>query len=598
MGVQKAWENGYTGRGITIAIVDDGIEYNNTDLIPNYKSGYDVLHNSTNPFPSSGYTHGTECAGVALAAKNNICTIGIAFNGNLVGIRLIGNWKLDSAMKHNALLRFGTHIYSNSWDLPVKPFEDVDNLVNSALEKGIKQGRKGLGSVYVWGVSDNCNADGFVNNIYTIGVGSVTKRQTPLLTKPCSAIMVSAYGGGDGSNDFWTTSTNNKCVNSFNRTSAATSIVAGILGLTLEANPRLTWRDIQHLIVNTSDLSLLQNGDTKTNGAGRKVSDYYGFGLINAERLTNDAKIWQNVRPQRTCSQSVKKVGRSTTPTSYNISSYYNASACANTTSEVLKLEHVQVSVKFKYAKLRAVTFNLTSPSGTTSHLLTQDSDKKVNGTQEWTFLSVRFWDENPVGIWILNLWIDPIYYYNDHVQLIQWNMTFYGTTIEAHYPNLRTTTTTQKTVTNKSPSSSLKQTTVTTNNAASVSHGTTNNTSSTSSSNIQQTSQDVDNESNTDSKVGIIIGCVLGSVALGLLGLCIGCFIHKWKANNENAGIDAPPPQLTHAQAASLQKAPPQTPQSTNAQTASPQKAPPQTAQMTDPQAAPPQKVPPTDNN
>ncbi len=36
MNVQEAWEQGYTGRGIVVSILDDGIERDHPDLKENY----------------------------------------------------------------------------------------------------------------------------------------------------------------------------------------------------------------------------------------------------------------------------------------------------------------------------------------------------------------------------------------------------------------------------------------------------------------------------------------------------------------------------------------------------------------------------------
>lgn len=40
--VKEAWEQGYTGRGIVVSILDDGIEKNHPDLQGNYVSGWMV----------------------------------------------------------------------------------------------------------------------------------------------------------------------------------------------------------------------------------------------------------------------------------------------------------------------------------------------------------------------------------------------------------------------------------------------------------------------------------------------------------------------------------------------------------------------------
>ena len=38
MNFEMAWKRGYTGRGVTVGIVDDGVFYNNDDLLRNYVS--------------------------------------------------------------------------------------------------------------------------------------------------------------------------------------------------------------------------------------------------------------------------------------------------------------------------------------------------------------------------------------------------------------------------------------------------------------------------------------------------------------------------------------------------------------------------------
>jgi len=38
MNVQQAWERGYTGKGVTVSILDDGIQTNHPDLLLNYVS--------------------------------------------------------------------------------------------------------------------------------------------------------------------------------------------------------------------------------------------------------------------------------------------------------------------------------------------------------------------------------------------------------------------------------------------------------------------------------------------------------------------------------------------------------------------------------
>ena len=38
MGVQEAWEMGYTGKGVVVALVGDGLDTNHYDLVDNFVS--------------------------------------------------------------------------------------------------------------------------------------------------------------------------------------------------------------------------------------------------------------------------------------------------------------------------------------------------------------------------------------------------------------------------------------------------------------------------------------------------------------------------------------------------------------------------------
>ena len=93
MNVRKAWEMGYTGKGVVITILDDGLEKNHPDISGNFDplASYDVNEQDEDPQPrydpSNSNAQGTRCAGlVGAQANNSNCIVGVAFNAKIGGM--------------------------------------------------------------------------------------------------------------------------------------------------------------------------------------------------------------------------------------------------------------------------------------------------------------------------------------------------------------------------------------------------------------------------------------------------------------------------------------------------------------------------------
>ena len=96
--VTSVW-NSYTGNGIIISVVDDGLDKDHPDISPNYSPShsYDWCNNDADPTPSSNNGHGTAAGGVAAAAgDNSIHVAGAAYDATLAGSTLIACWAGDS----------------------------------------------------------------------------------------------------------------------------------------------------------------------------------------------------------------------------------------------------------------------------------------------------------------------------------------------------------------------------------------------------------------------------------------------------------------------------------------------------------------------
>ena len=112
--------------------------------------------------------------------------------------------------------------------------------------------------------------------------------------------MLFSSSGTTSERQIVTTDLHHSCTVKHTGTSASAPMAAAIIALTLEANPSLTWRDVQHLMVYTSKPRNLKATDWRTNGLGRKVSHSYGYGLMDTTAMVKLARNWTLV-PSQVC---------------------------------------------------------------------------------------------------------------------------------------------------------------------------------------------------------------------------------------------------------------------------------------------------------
>src|SRR5690606_19986966 len=107
----------------------------------------------------------------------------------------------------------------------------------------------------------------------------------------------------------WTTFGTNSYTSTFGGTSAACPLAAGAVGLMLEANPELTWRDVQHVLVRTARQCDPTDPGWAVNGAGRHVNHDFGFGAVDAGAATALAAHWPLVGPALSAATDTQVVG-------------------------------------------------------------------------------------------------------------------------------------------------------------------------------------------------------------------------------------------------------------------------------------------------
>ncbi len=435
--ITTAWDD-YRGNGVVIGIVDDGVDWNHADLDNYYEDtlDYDYCNNDGDPTPSYYDGHGTSAAGVAAAAGNNTIGVsGAAPRAGLAGLLLIACSTTDvresNSLSHE---RQNIDIYSNSWGPSDngKTVEAPGPLMLAAFEDDVAQGRGGLGNIITWAAGngldddDNSNYDGYANSRNTIAVTAVTHYGVQSwYAEPGANILVAAPSDGNGEGITTTDiegggGYNNGDYNDdFGGTSSATPLVSGVIALILEANPNLTYRDVEHIIANSARKNDAGDSSWNVNGAGHDVSHKYGFGVIDASAAVDLAETWVNVEPVINYQSGLIDIADRQIPDN-------SAPGITETTQvpDSIKIEHVEVIVDIDHSYRGDLEIILTSPAGTQS-ILSEKHEDNGNDWNNWMFTSVHHWDEDSFGEWTLSIEDQGN---GDTGTLLDWELNIYGT--------------------------------------------------------------------------------------------------------------------------------------------------------------------------
>mgnify|MGYP001157225847 FL=1 len=432
-----AW-NSFNGSGVVISIVDDGLDISHPDISPNYdqSASYDWCNDDSDPTPLSFDGHGTAAAGVAGAAGNNsIYVSGAAFGANIAGSTLIA-CSINDFDESQALSYENDYIdiYSNSWGpsdtgrLLAAP----GPLMTAAFENDVFQGRDGLGNIITWAAGngltsdDDSNYDGYANSRYTIAVTAITHfGEQSYYAEPGANILVAAHSNGDGEAITTTDivgsggyNSSGNVTDTFGGTSSATPLASGVIALMLEANQNLTWRDVQHILVNSARINDPNDSSWEINGAGHSVSHKYGFGAIDASAAVAMSSTWTNVEDE---------VNVSIGPMNTNFDLVDGASTWSEfnvSVTDDLAVESVDVTVDISHDYRGELEIVLVSPSGKESWLAEERSDSG-DDYDNWTFNTVHHWDEPSLGEWQLKIRDSDS---GNNGTLNHWSMILHGT--------------------------------------------------------------------------------------------------------------------------------------------------------------------------
>ena len=91
----EAWNEGYTGEGVRVAVLDSGIDPTHSDLAPNLNTELSKSFVDGEDWavqPGFYFNHGTHVAGTIAAADNEYGVIGVAPNAEIVAVKVLSEF--------------------------------------------------------------------------------------------------------------------------------------------------------------------------------------------------------------------------------------------------------------------------------------------------------------------------------------------------------------------------------------------------------------------------------------------------------------------------------------------------------------------------
>ena len=467
LNVEPVWngcnDNGSCkGEGIAIAVVDRGVEIAHRDLQPNVSTAlasrvYSLTAAPANGDPTPAQTdrenaHGTAVAGIVAARDNNgLGGRGVAPRAALMGYALLQASTSSNEADAMAFQARDVAVSNNSWG-PADgngQLSENNSLWRDAIEFGLASGRNGLGTIYVWaagnghtsGFNERSTYDGYASYRGVIAVGALNAQgRRASYSEPGANVWISAPGGEQCAGNLSITTTDlsgekgyntgalaselgdvdyTRCMNG---TSAAVPSVSGVMALMLQANPALGWRDARGALARSARQTDPADASWKTNGAGRRISEVYGFGAVDAKSAVDAARGWVNLPPQRVYrspSQVVNLPIPDNAPTGV-------ASTLTVAGSNIARIEWVDLvfsAASHPYSgDLRIV---LTSPSGTELVLAdTHFCDGRCVPHDGWRFGIAHLLDEAADGVWKISVKDGAV---DDVGNVDSWQLTIYG---------------------------------------------------------------------------------------------------------------------------------------------------------------------------
>lgn len=265
IGTPAAWEISQ-GAGVTIAILDTGIDHNHPDLTSNIVPGWNFYDNNSDTHDVHG--HGTVVSGIAAAASNN--GIGVS---SVAGFSKVMPIRITDASGAG----WGSKIVSAlTWiaDSGIRVANISLTFAGSTMVQTAAQYMKDKGGLVTVAAGNN-GLESTITPTTSIIVVTATVNDDSKLSYATYGDFVSLSAPGAGLLTTW--------LGGFYDSSAGTSIAspvaAGVIALMMSANPKLSSTEIENLLFSTA----VDLGDP-----GRDI--YFGYGRVDAAAAVQAAK--------------------------------------------------------------------------------------------------------------------------------------------------------------------------------------------------------------------------------------------------------------------------------------------------------------------
>jgi subtilisin-like proprotein convertase family protein len=391
------------GAGVTIAIIDDGVDIDHVEFSGKVVAPRDATLQTDDPRPrdtfgtgpDNGDNHGTACAGVACANGTSGAS-GVAPLARLMPIRLASG--LGSQREADAFawaVSHGADVISCSWgpeDGPwFRPNDPSHNQVfplpassKLAFDHAVANGRGGKGCVILFAAgngNESVDNDGYASYPKVVAVAACNDRGRRSVYSDFGNAVWCAFPSNDfghppfnqpdpltpgiytvdrqGSAGYNTGHNNDgdaagNFTNSFGGTSSACPGAAGVAALVLSVNPDLTWNEVKDIFRRACDKIDPQGGAYDAAGHSAK----YGFGRLNALTAV------QLAQPQPQNTLTVGRTFDAPIPDLQTVSFDLEV-------TDATAVEALAVAVDLKHTFIGDLIIRLRAPSGAGANAVT-----------------------------------------------------------------------------------------------------------------------------------------------------------------------------------------------------------------------------------